>query len=81
MTEHDARDDSHGPDAYFDVARLDDGRFRVQLVRRDAITRTSYAPRLLDVVEQMARARQPVRTQDDALRGMLRERQIALLDG
>jgi hypothetical protein len=72
-------DDQRAPDAYFDIARLDDGRFCVQLVRRNSTTRKSYTPRLTDVIGQMMHARLPVQTQDEELQRVCRERELQLL--
>ncbi|MFO7168390.1 MAG: hypothetical protein DIU80_010230 [Chloroflexota bacterium] len=67
------------PDAYFDIERLDDGRFCVQLVGRNSPTRKSYAPHLAAVIGQMVRARLPVRTQDEELQRICRDRELELL--
>lgn len=79
MSEHSAPHAPHLPDAYFDIARLEDGRFCVQLVRRNSPTRTSYTPRVADVIGQMVRAGLPVRTQDAELQGVCQDRQLQLL--
>jgi hypothetical protein len=74
------RGDDHGsPDAYFDIARLDDGRFCVQLIRRNSTTRKSYTLRVSDVIGQMVRARLPVRTHDEELQRACRDRELELL--
>lgn len=79
MSEPVQSDDQRTPDAYFDIARLDDGRFCVQFIRRNSTTRKSYTPRLTDVIAQMVRARLPVRTHDEELRRVCRERELELL--
>lgn len=79
MSEKVRGDDQTTPDAYFDIARLDDGRFCVQLVRRNSTTRKSYTPRLTDVIGQIVRVRLPVRTHDEELQRVCRDREFELL--
>lgn len=80
MSEHHAHGDQQLPDVYFDIARLEDGRFCVQLVRRNSTTRKSYTPQVTDVIGQIVRAGLPVRTRDAELQRVCRERQLELLD-
>ncbi|HWQ12137.1 MAG TPA: hypothetical protein VNL77_05020 [Roseiflexaceae bacterium] len=69
------------PDSYFEIARLDDGRYCVQFIKRGAPPRTSYTARVGDVVRQVLRAGHlPVRTRDDELRRACRDEQVVLLD-
>jgi hypothetical protein len=80
MTELQRHDDAPKPDVYFDISRTDDGRFRVQLVRRGAAPRTSYAARLADVTRQIIRAqRLPVQTEDAEIRQACLHEQIELI--
>lgn len=79
MSETFRGDDEMTPEAYFDIARLDDGRFCVQLVRRNSTTRKSYTPRLADVIGQMVRTGLPVRTHDEELQRVCRDRELELL--
>lgn len=79
MSESLEQDGPHLPEVYFDIARHDDGRFCVQLVRRNGATRKSYTPRVADVIGQMDRARLPVRTDDAELKRVCQELQLELL--
>jgi hypothetical protein len=74
------RDDTHLPDSYFIIARLDDGRFCVELIKRGSTPRKSFTPRVTDVVTQMVRAGcLPVQTDDEELQRACRDQQIELL--
>lgn len=68
------------PAAYLEVARLDDGRYRVQLVKEGAARRTSYAPNGAAVVRQAQHAGNlSVHTTDVELRGLCCHQQVGLL--
>lgn len=68
------------PATYFDVTRLDDGRYRVQFIKYGAPPRTSYTSRVSDVVTQVLRVGPvPVRTRDEALQRACFERQVEIL--
>lgn len=80
MTEMQRHDDARMPDTYFAITRADDGRFRVQLIKRGSTPRTSYAARVTDVTRQIIRAhRLPVQTDDAELRAACSEQEIELV--
>lgn len=66
--------------AYFDIARLADGRFCVQFMKHGSAPRTSYTAGLTDVMKQIQRAgRLPVHTLDVELQRACRDQEIELL--
>jgi hypothetical protein len=80
MNEVSPQNGGHPPDSYFDIVRLDDGRFCVQFIKRGSIPRKSYTLRVTDVVKQLIRAgRLPVHTDDEELQRACRDQQIELL--
>jgi hypothetical protein len=69
------------PEKYFDVTRLDDGRYRVVFVKHGAVPRASYTSRVSDVVTQALRVGGvPVRTRDEAVQRACFERQVEIME-
>ena len=65
---------------YFNVVRLDDGRYRVQLVRPGVTPRTSYTGLADAVVKQAQRAGNlPIHTSDADVRRICRDQMVELI--
>jgi hypothetical protein len=65
---------------YLDVVRLEDGRYRVQFMKRGTVPRTSYTGHAGAVVKQAQRAGNiPIHTGDAELRRMCDDQLVELI--
>ena len=65
---------------YLDVARMDDGRYRVQFVKAGAPPRVSYTDDAMAVVKQAQRAGDiPISTTDGELQQVCRDQRVRLI--
>jgi hypothetical protein len=68
------------PDTYLDVERVADGRYCVQFIKERSTPRKSYTAHAGDVVKQAQRAGHiPIRTEDEELRRLCRDRMVKLI--